>query len=115
MCIVCARICIKVVLNQIRHDVMILSSLFFYRRVGIMGDLNAKELYSHFAKRKELIRETAQCILKDCHSKIHMAAGLGELYCLFEVPRYVFGRPLYDVEKMTKIIVKELSKTDLTI
>jgi hypothetical protein len=73
-----------------------------------MKQINIFELQNSVSKKKELRKRVFITILNKCHAKIKEAAK-NELYlCYYEVPRYVIGLPLYNLEDCIKFIINQL-------
>ena len=64
-----------------------------------MSQLNIHELYES-SRRKELKKfETFDKILQRCHNKIKLYAQNRKTECIYEVPGFIIGVPIYDIEE----------------
>ena len=73
-----------------------------------MSQLNIKELYTS-AKKTELEKyKLFDLILKKCHNKIKINADNKNIECLFQIPPFIFGKHLYDIEEVKNYIIKSL-------
>lgn len=73
-----------------------------------MSQLNIKDLYSS-AKKTELEKyKIFDEILTKCHKKIKLNADNKKTECIFQIPPFVFGKPLYDINELQDYILKSL-------
>ncbi len=75
-----------------------------------MSSLNISELYEPSNNKK--IRKLRQYdnILKKVHHKIRYSADNNRTYCTYNVPSFIIGEPLYDVNELKQYIVSSLTK-----
>ena len=75
-----------------------------------MSQLNIHKLYES-SRRKELSKfETFDKILKRCHNKITLYAENRKTECIYEVPEFIIGVPLYNIEDLKEYLMKSLKK-----
>ncbi len=75
-----------------------------------MSQLNIHELYES-ARRKELKKfETFDKILQRCHNKIKLYAQNRKTECIYEVPGFIIGVPIYDIEELKEYLISSLKK-----
>ena len=75
-----------------------------------MSQLNIHELYES-ARKKELKKfETFDKILQRCHNKITLYAENRKTECIYEVPGFIIGVPLYDINELREYLVSSLNK-----
>jgi hypothetical protein len=75
-----------------------------------MSQLNIHKLYES-SRRKELSKfETFDKILKRCHNKITLYADNRKTECIYEVPEFIIGVPLYDINELKEYIISSLNK-----
>jgi hypothetical protein len=75
-----------------------------------MSQLNIHKLYES-SRRKELSKfETFDKILKRCHNKITLYAENRKTECIYEVPEFIIGVPLYDINELKEYIISSLNK-----
>lgn len=80
-----------------------------------MKQINIFELQNSVSHKKELRKNVFLTILNKCHTKIKEAAR-NELYlCYYEVPRYVVGLPLYNLEDCIKFIINQLVQNGFVV
>ena len=69
-----------------------------------MAQLNINDLYET-ARKKELNKfKTFDTILKRCHNKIKNYASNHKTECIYEVPEFIIGTPLFDRDELTEYI-----------
>ena len=75
-----------------------------------MSQLNIHELYES-ARRKELKKfETFDKILQRCHNKIKLYAQNRKTECIYEVPGFIIGVPIYDINELKEYLISSLNK-----
>ena len=75
-----------------------------------MSQLNIHELYES-SRRKELKKfETFDKILQRCHNKIKLYAQNRKTECIYEVPGFIIGVPIYDIEELKEYLISSLKK-----
>ena len=75
-----------------------------------MSQLNIHDLYES-ARRKELKKfETFDKILQRCHNKIKLYAENHKIECIYEVPEFIIGVPLYNIEDLKRYLIELLRK-----
>ena len=80
-----------------------------------MSQLNITELYT-VAKKKELEKyKLFDSVLKKCHKKIKSHANNKKIECYYNIPQFVFGEPLYNIDELKDYIIKSLKMNGLHI
>ena len=80
-----------------------------------MEQINLVELQS-ISKRKELNKlKLYNKLLVNCHKKIKEKAKNNEMKCIYNVPQYTFGYPLYNYDELVKYIKDALLKNGFNI
>ena len=75
-----------------------------------MSQLNIHQLYES-ARRKELKKfETFDKILQRSHNKIKLYAENHKTECIYEVPEFIIGVPLYNIEDLKRYLIELLRK-----
>ena len=64
-----------------------------------MKKLNILELHRTINEKKSRKEESYEKVLEICHKKINLAAEQKRLKCMIQVPEYVCGYPLYDLNE----------------
>jgi hypothetical protein len=73
-----------------------------------MSQLNIKDLYTS-AKKTELGKyKIFDEILTKCHKKIKLNADNKKTECIFQIPPFIFGKPLYDIDELQIYVFKSL-------
>jgi len=75
-----------------------------------MSQLNIHKLYES-SKRKELKKfETFDKILQRCHNKITLYADNRKTECVYEIPSFIIGVPLYNINELSEYLISSLNK-----
>jgi|TARA_B110000858_G_scaffold89583_1_gene103539 hypothetical protein len=75
-----------------------------------MSQLNIHKLYES-SRRKELKKfETFDKILQRCHNKITLYAENRKTECIYEVPEFIIGVPLYNINELKEYLISSLNK-----
>lgn len=70
-----------------------------------INDILAKKKH-----REEKRHEVFNILLERCCKKIEQADNMKILYCVFEVPEFLFGYPLYNLNECVGYLLQELTK-----
>jgi len=73
-----------------------------------MSQLNIKDLYTS-AKKTELEKyKLFDSIIKKCHNRIKLNADNKQTHCFYQIPPFIFGKPLYDIDELKEYVSKSL-------
>lgn len=75
-----------------------------------MSQLNIRELYSTINSKNIKRMEIYDDILLKCHKKIIYNSGLERTYCFFQIPEFIIGIPIYNVNELKMYIINSLKK-----
>ena len=75
-----------------------------------MSSLNIKDLNNSINKRHLKRLELYNSILEKVHHRIKYNAELEKTYCFYNIPEFIIGTPLYNVEELKKYIITALKK-----
>ena len=71
---------------------------------------------NHSRRLKEVHKkQTYKKLLKKCHHRITFMASKSLTYCVFQIPEYVPGLPLFDIDKCKRYIVRKLHKNKFKV
>ena len=80
-----------------------------------MKQLNIYELQNTIYKKQQTRINVFSKVLEKCHFKIQSAAKK-ELYnCIYEVPEYVVGLPLYNINDCIDYIMRQLTENGFKV
>ena len=77
--------------------------------------INLHKLTRHRRKQYEKQRHIFHQILKKCHSKIYLSGAQLKTECIFVIPQYVPGMPLFNIQECMKYIIAKLQKNQLAV
>ena len=82
-----------------------------------MSMLNIDELRNEKKEKIKQKNEVYESVLKKCHAKIKSVAKIlsAPECCIFEVPPYIYGCPLYDINKCIYYLVECLSENGFEV
>jgi len=69
---------------------------------------NAQDVLKTMTRKNEMRRECFDKIVDMCVKKIVRGAALNMTQCFFEVPEFVLGFPLYDINECILYVIKGL-------
>ena len=75
-----------------------------------MSQLNIKELYSSINSKNIKRMEVYDDILLKCHKRIKYNSNLERTYCFFQIPEFIIGVPIYNVNELKIYIINSLKK-----
>lgn len=73
-----------------------------------MKKLNILELHRTINEKNMKKTETYEKVLEICHRKITLGSQTKQLRCMFEVPEYVPGYPIFDLNSCIKFLLTTL-------
>jgi hypothetical protein len=73
-----------------------------------MKQLNIFELHNSINKKKNLRQTIYHKILEKCHIKIKASAGKEFYECNYDVPHYVVGLPLFNINECIDYLINKL-------
>ena len=73
-----------------------------------MSSLNINNLYETMWEKNMKRYEKFDGILKKIHNRIKYNARLEKTYCFFQIPEFIFGVPLYNINDMKDEELNEL-------
>jgi len=74
-----------------------------------MKQLNIFELQNSINKRKQNRTQIYESVLEKCHMKIKAAAKQENYQCIYDIPEYVVGLPLYNINECMDFIINQLN------
>ena len=77
--------------------------------------MNILELHRTQNAKKSLQKEVYDIVLKKCHRRIVMINENQKVNCFFDIPSYIIGYPLYDLNKCAQHILYSLKKNGLEV
>ena len=77
--------------------------------------ISLTELYSMKENKERKKIEYYNTILTKCHDKIRNTAKLGGTNIFYEIPYYVYGKPLYKIKDCINYVVDALRKNGLYV
>lgn len=81
----------------------------------MMKRINILDLHRMVNEKKDKQNFCYEKLLEMTHNKVKRAAAQKSLRCLFEVPSYVFGYPLFDLNECIDFIVQELKANGFVV
>ena len=73
------------------------------------------ELYTLKEKKEHAKYKTFDGIIEICHKKIKHTATMGGMNIFYEIPYYMYGKPLYKITDCIEYIVNSLRKNGLYV
>lgn len=82
-----------------------------------MSMLNINELFNDQSKKEKHKEEIYDNVLKQCHKRILRSAKLNPYNncCFYIIPKFIYGIPLYNLDKCINYLVVNLSKNGFKI
>ena len=73
-----------------------------------MSQIDMKELYATINHKNLKRMELYDSILKKCHSRILYNSSLQRNYCFYQIPEFIIGVPLYDINELRNYVMNSL-------
>ncbi|QOI90276.1 hypothetical protein QKU58_gp055 [Pyramimonas orientalis virus] len=80
-----------------------------------MKQLNIFELQNSINKKKQHRTNIYENVLEKCHTKIKTAANKEKYELFYDVPQYVVGLPLFNINECIDFIIKQLSNNGFEV
>ena len=82
-----------------------------------MSMININELFSGQEEKEKHKEEIYDSVLQKCHQRIIRSTKLNPYinYCFYIVPKFVYGIPLYNIEKCINYLVTHLTKNGFNV
>ena len=80
-----------------------------------MKQLSVRDLTVQIQARQLKRHQIFDKILEMCYNNIKRNADKSQLFCLFEVPEFVIGMPLYDLNECITYLVEKLKNSEFLV
>lgn len=80
-----------------------------------MKFLSVNDLIQSRNKRAQKRKECFDKIVQECCLKIKKSANLNKALCIFDVPEFVIGYPLYDLNECISYVIEALTKNGFEV
>ena len=76
-----------------------------------MTDININQLYNSVLEKKIQKYKTYESVLQLCHQRIKRYTENMKLQCLYKIPHFIIGTPLYNFQELKKFLMQSLRKS----
>ena len=76
--------------------------------MSIDKDIDINKLYLNVMEQHKYKINTYESVLKKCYIRIKRYSENYNLYCLYEIPKFIIGTPIYDYNELKKYITNKL-------
>lgn len=80
-----------------------------------MSDININQLYNSVLEKRIAKYKTYESVLKKCHLRIQRYTENLKLCCIYNIPRFIIGTPLFVFDELKKYIIDSLTKSGFEI
>lgn len=80
-----------------------------------MKPLNVRELTKQLQTRQQKRNQSFEKVLEICYNSIRRNADKNQLFCFFEVPEFIIGLPVYDLNECILYVVEKLRSNDFLV
>jgi len=80
-----------------------------------MSSLNINDLYETSNSKNIMRLRIFDDVLKKIHTRIKYNANHEKMYCFYQVPEFIIGVPLYNIEELRKYLINSLKKDGFRI
>lgn len=80
-----------------------------------MSSLNIHDLYETINEKNFQRLKNFDEILKKIHNRIKYNARLEKTYCFYQIPEFIIGQPLFNIENLRKYLINSLKKNGFKI
>jgi len=75
-----------------------------------MSSLNINDLYKTSDRKNEIRFRIFDNILKKIHIRIKNSAINEKMYCFYQIPEFIIGTPIYDINELKEYLINSLKK-----
>tara|TARA_Y100000817_G_scaffold63860_2_gene47983 strand:- start:7406 stop:7843 length:438 start_codon:yes stop_codon:yes gene_type:complete len=75
-----------------------------------MSSLNINNLYETMWEKNIKRYEKFDDVLKKIHNRIKYNARIEKTFCFFQIPEFIIGVPLYNIDDLKKYLIDSLQK-----
>ena len=75
-----------------------------------MSSLNINDLYETSNNKNIMRLRIFDDVLKKIHTRIKYNATHEKMYCFYQIPEFIIGVPLYDINDLQKYLINSLKK-----
>ena len=80
-----------------------------------MSQLRINDLYNKKNEKNLKRLEIYDSVLVKCHERIKYNSNFEKTYCFFQIPEFIIGTPLYNINEMRKYIINSLKTNGFNI
>ena len=80
-----------------------------------MSQLNITDLHSKINEKQLKRLEIYDTVLVKCHHRIKYNSDHHQTHCFFQIPEFIIGIPIYDINEMNKYIINSLKSNGFNI
>jgi len=80
-----------------------------------MSQLRINDLYSKKNEKNLKRLEIYDSVLVKCHERIKYNSNFEKTYCFYQIPEFIIGVPLYNINEMRKYIINSLKTNGFNI
>jgi len=77
--------------------------------------VKAQDLINSQKEREKIKYKTFSKIYSKIEKKINLASSSNFYYIWYEIPEFIIGFPLYNLDECKSVVIKELKKNDFDI
>lgn len=80
-----------------------------------MSQLKMSDLFTTMDDKLKKRLEIYDSVLVKCHKRIKYNSSLERTYCFYQVPEFIIGVPIYDINEMRTYIINSLKNNGFQI
>ena len=80
-----------------------------------MSQLRMNDLYNKKNEKNLKRLEIYDSVLVKCHERIKYNSNFEKTYCFYQIPEFIIGVPLYNINEMRKYIINSLKTNGFNI
>lgn len=80
-----------------------------------MSQLKITDLYSKINEKNLKRLEIYDNVLVKCHNRIKYNSNLEKTYCFFQIPEFIIGVPIFNIQEMRTYVINSLQNNGFQI
>ena len=80
-----------------------------------MAALDIVDVYKNITDRQKRRKEAFKCVLRMCEKQVKNVSDMDGVRCLFVVPEFIWGMPLYNVSECTAYVKTQVENAGFNV
>ena len=78
-------------------------------------ELNVVQIYKHYVEKQKVQASIYRKVYLQCQAYIQMVVTNGGVKCVYDIPKYILGMPLYNIVECAEFLRRELDRSGFVV